>query len=319
MYDEEMMASDRLFSLLGLQVTPFALFVAVGALLGLVMALWRARKTGVAADTVLWYALLAIPLGLFFARLVFCLYNIVDVQYNGIGYIFRLDYGGFTVIGAFIGLALAGVVTKAITRVSFLDLMDTVLPGLLIVLALERFGEGATENGIGLEVSAPALRFFPLARPGMYEDMYTYAVHMFEGMTALVAAVYTQTMPKSPRGLAAGRAVILTAAGQIVWESIRKDDRLMFDLASYLMIFSALILFVLLILCLVKTDWPLAGKAIIAVGFVLLAAATGAFQFFMEGKFVQSIPVWLCFALSCLTVSAMTWLSLRALRQACEG
>ena len=318
MYDEEMLSAAPLFSILGLPVTGFALFVAVGALLALGMALLRARKTGVESNTVLWFAMLGIPLGLLCARLVFCLFNFSDVQYNGFWYIFRLDYGGFTVIGAFLGLLLAGVLTRLITGCSFLDLMDAVVPGLLILLALERFGEGATDNGVGLEVSAAGLRFFPLARPGVYEDMYLYAVHMFEGMTALVAGVYTQSMPKAPRGRAAGTGIILACAGQIVWESIRKDSRLMFDLASLLMIFCAIVLFALLLLCLWRLDWPLGGKALAVAGFLVLAVITGALQFFMEGKFVQSIPVWLCFALSCLSTAGLAWLNLRVLRSATE-
>ena len=316
-YEEELEFTGELCRVFGLRVTSFALFVVIGAVIGLVMALRRARKNGMDGDAVLWFALLGSPLGLFFARLAFCLYNFDEIKYSGIGYIFRLDYGGFTVMGAAVGLALAGLLTRQITGVKFIDLMDVVLPGILIVLAMERFGEGATENGTGLEVSVRALQFFPLARPGIYEGMYTYAVHMFEGMTALIAGVYTQCMI-APRGRAAGTAVILAAAGQVVWESIRKDDRLMFDMASLLMIFCAAVLFIVLILCLLRVDWPWTGRAVVILGFLLLALATGALQFFMEGKFVQALPVWLCFALSCLTTAALAWLSLRTLRAATE-
>ena len=314
-YEEEF--TGELFRVFGLRVTSFSLFVVVGAVIGLIMALRRARRNGMDGDKVLWFAMLGIPLGLFFARLVFCLYRFDEIRYGGIGYVFRLDYGGFTLIGAFIGLALTGLIVKKITGVRFLDLMDAVLPGLLIVLAMERFGEGATDNGTGIEVSVRALQFFPLARPGIYEGMYTYAVHMFEGMTALIAGVYVQSMT-APRGRAAGAAVILVAAGQVVWESIRKDDRMMFDMASLLMIFCAALLFIVLILCLIRLDWPWTGKALAVAGFLILAAATGALQFFMEGKFVQAIPVWLCFALSCLTTAALTWISLRVLRAATD-
>ncbi|MBQ9300807.1 MAG: prolipoprotein diacylglyceryl transferase [Clostridia bacterium] len=309
--------TGELFRVAGLRVTGFSLFVTVGAVIGLVMALRRSKKTGVAADAVLWFAMLGIPLGLLCARLVFVLYNFSDIKYYGFWYIFRMDCGGFTVMGASLGLLLAGWLAKKITFTRFTDLMDTVLPGLLLALAMERFGEGATSNGTGLEVSARALQFFPLARPGIYEGMYTYAVHMFEGMTALVAGVYTQGMT-APRGRAAGTGLILAAAGQIVWESIRKDDRMMFDMASLLMIFCAAVLFILLLLCLIRLDWPLGGKAIAMAGFLLLAAATGALQFFMEGKFVQAIPVWLCFALSCVTTAGIVWLCLRVLAAATE-
>ena len=314
-FDEEF--SGLLFKVFGLRVTAFSLFVALGAVIGLVMALRRAKKTGVSADAVLWFALLGIPLGLLGARLVFVLYNFADIKYYGFWYIFRVDCGGFTVIGAALGVLLAGFLTRQITHERFVDIMDTVMPGLLIVLAMERFGEGATNNGTGLEVSVQALQFFPLARPGIYEGMYTYAVNMFEGMTALIAGIYTQCMT-APRGRAAGTGVILAAAGQIVWESIRKDDRLMFDMASLLMIFCGIVLFALLIICLLRLDWPLGGRIVAGLGFVILAAVTAALQFFMEGKFVQALPVWLCFALSCVTTVGLVWICLKVLAAATE-
>lgn len=314
-YEEEF--TGILFRVFGLPVTSFALFVVIGTVIGLIMALRRAKRCGVSQNDVLWFAMLGIPLGLFCARLVFCLYHFDEIRYSGIGYIFRLDYGGFTVIGASLGLALAGWITKRITRAPFVRLMDAVLPGILIVLAMERFGEGATENGTGLEVSVHALQFFPLARPGIYEGMSTYAVHMFEGMTALIAGMYTQMLTAAP-GRAAGSGVILAAAGQIVWESIRKDDRMMFDMASLLMIYCAIVLFAVLMICLLRLDWPWSGKGIVLGGFLLLAVITGAFQFFMEGKFVHIFPVWACFFISCITTAAIAWLCLRTLRAATE-
>ena len=139
-YEEMEEFTGELFRVFGLRVTSFALFVVIGAVIGLVMALRRSKRVGVPADSVLWFAMLGIPLGLFGARLVFCLYNFDEILYSGIGYIFRLDYGGFTVIGAMLGLMLAGCLTRIITQVRFIDLMDTVLPGILLVLAMERAG-----------------------------------------------------------------------------------------------------------------------------------------------------------------------------------
>lgn len=69
---------------------------------------------------------------------------------NGFGFIFRIDYGGFSIMGVTIGLALAALLTAKIEKVSFLDTLDCVVPGLLMALALSRFGEGSTMNGHGL-------------------------------------------------------------------------------------------------------------------------------------------------------------------------
>ena len=64
-YEEMEEFTGELFRVFGLRVTSFALFVVIGAVIGLVMALRRSKRVGVPADSVLWFAMLGIPLGLF--------------------------------------------------------------------------------------------------------------------------------------------------------------------------------------------------------------------------------------------------------------
>ena len=204
MYEEEMeeIVDKALFRVFGLEVTPYAMFMALGGVLALVLALRRAKRIGVTADAVLMFAMLAVPLGLIFGRAVFCLCRIVDVFDFGFSYVFKLIYGGYSIIGVFGGVLLAAFLTKKIEYTAFTDVLDAVMPGLLVMLAVARLGEGSTMNGTGPEVTVPALQFMPLARRGMYGE-YTYAVYMGEALTALVAGVYTQSMGRRPRGEAA--------------------------------------------------------------------------------------------------------------------
>ena len=304
-----------LFSLFGLPVTIFALFVVLGTMIGIVMAMYRTKRTRVSVDAVLWFAVLGIPLGVTLARLVFCLYHFDELHYNGILFLFHMEYGGFTVVGAFIGLILSCIFTSAITHENIIAIADTVFPAILFVLSMERFGEEFTENGMGLEVSIDALRFFPFARPGVYNGMNTYAVNIFEGISALVFSAYTQNMKKHV-GRAAGTGVILTAAAQIAWESIRKDDRLMLDMASFLMIFCDIILFVALIICISQLNRGWKYNTAVLTGFSLLSVFIGLLQFFMEGKIIQTIPIWLCFILTCLCASVIAFLCLHLLNAA---
>ena len=295
---EQETAPGELFRVLNLPVTVFSVTVALGTVLALGMDLRRARRTGVTADTVLWFAMLALPLGALLGRLVFCLnpWGTVDLKEKGFLYLFRMDRGGIGMAGVAAGITLAGFLTKLITKETFVRLMDTVLPGLLILLAFERFGEGATENGTGLEAEVEALRFFPLVRPGMYgEDVY--AVNLFAALTALTAGLCIQFM-QAPRGRAAGLAVIVTACGQIVWESIRRDDRMMLMMASFLLVFCGVALFAVFLVCLFRIRWPLWGRFLAGSGFLGLAAAVTLFQFAMEGKLIRGVSLPAGFLLS---------------------
>ena len=305
------------FKLFGLPVYPYALFMVIGAVIALVLALLRARRTGLGSNAVLLYAVLAIPMAVVLGRVAFCLCRLVDVMDFGFGYIFRIDYGGFSIMGVVAGVALAGLVTKLITGQRFLDVMDTVLPGLLVMLAVARFAEGSTMNGTGPEITNEVLQFAPLARQGLYGE-YTYAVHMAEGLTALIAGVYTQSMGKRARGLVSGTGAVIACAGQIVWESARRDEVLTISFVRYVMVFAALIMLLVLIFSFRRLDWPFGGKALIVCGFMLGVVLCGLMEFFIDGKFLQNVPIWLCYLVDSLCAFGMGWLCLLSLRAACE-
>lgn len=319
-YEEEMeeVVDKALFRVFGLEVTAYAMFITLGCVLALVLALRRAKKIGVGSGAILTFAMLAVPLGLVLGRAVFCVCRIVDVFDFGFSYVFKLIYGGYSIMGVFAGVLLAAWLTKVFERAAFIDVLDAVMPGLLLLLAMARFGEGSTMNGSGIEIENPALQFMPLARRGMYGE-YTYAVYMGEALTALIAGVYTQSMGRRPRGETAGTGLIIVAAAQILWEATRRDQVLKFDFLRWVMLYAALVLLGILLLSLRRLDWPLGGKALTVGGLVLLAVVVGAMEFFVDGKFIQTIPVWVCYLCEALGVTGMGALCLKTLRAACEA
>ena len=228
MFEFQELTKPALFTLFGRDVTAYALFLTLGVLIGVLMSINRAKRTHYDVNAALLFPVLAIPLSVIFGRLVYCLCSIVLLLDNGFGFIFRIDYGGFSIMGVTIGLALAALLTAKIEKVSFLDTLDCVVPGLLMALALSRFGEGSTMNGTGFEVTVPGLQFAPIARVGLYGES-TYAVHMGEALVALIAAVYTQTLGKRGRGFVAGVGIVIVACAQIFFESARRDEVLKID------------------------------------------------------------------------------------------
>lgn len=294
MYDEIVTPGTvALFDLFGLPVYPYALLITLGALCALLMALNKARKTGVCRDAVLTFPLFAIPLAVILGRAVFIACRVVDLYDYGFSYAFKIWYGGFSVIGVALGLGLAALITARIHKISFLDLLDTVLPGLLMALAFARFGEGATTNGYGPEVTVEAFKFMPLSRMDEYGD-YTYSVFIGQALTALIASVYTQTL-STRRGDAAGKGLVIVAAAQIVWESARRDSVLRFDFIRWGMVFAGVILLVILVLSLRLNTWKAGRKALLSALFAVLVVICIMMEFFIDGKFIQEIPIWACY------------------------
>ena len=136
MFEFQELTKPALFTLFGRDVTAYALFLTLGVLIGVLMSINRAKRTHYDVNAALLFPVLAIPLSVIFGRLVYCLCSIVLLLDNGFGFIFRIDYGGFSIMGVTIGLALAALLTAKIEKVSFLDTLDCVVPGLLMGVLL---------------------------------------------------------------------------------------------------------------------------------------------------------------------------------------
>lgn len=314
------LTKPALFTLFDRDVTAYALFLTLGVLVGVLMSVNRAKRTRYDVNAALLFPVLAIPLSVILGRLVYCLCNIVLLLDNGFGFIFRIDYGGFSIMGVTIGLALAALLTARLEKVSFLDTLDCVVPGLLMALALARFGEGATINGIGFEINVPGLQFAPIAREVLYGDsVYSvYAVHMGEALVALIAAVYTQTLGKRGRGFVAGVGIVIVACAQIFFESARRDEVLKIDFLRDVMAFAGIVLLCVLIPSLRRSGWKLPHRIIAIVGFVALLGVCALVEFLLDGKIYQNMPFWIGYLTDAVCLTAAAAICCRALKAACE-
>ena len=299
-----------LFKLFGMDVTSYAFFLTLGVALGIVMAAVRARKMRLSWDLPLTFGIIGIPMAVVFARAVFCLCRMVDVLDYGFEYVLHIEYGGFSLMGAAVGALLAGAITAKIHHVSFKRVMDCTVPGMLMALALARFAEGATFNGKGLEVMlSEGLQFFPIAAEGLFGEK-VYAVYMGEGLTALIAAVWAQSQyydhegKKRPDGYAAVMGVLIVAAAQFMWECARRDDLLKSGFVRYQMVFAGAIMIILMFLSTFKNGYSVRRKVITWVVFALCIGMNVFTEFLVDGKVIQEVPIWLCFAIH--TVCAAT-------------
>ena len=310
----EMEESFVMFKLFGLEVTSYAFFVTLGVVLALMMALYRARRLQVKSDAIANFTLIAIPLSLILARGVFCLCRMVDVMDYGISYIFRLTSGGYSLMGVVAAVLIAALIVGKINKICFLRVLDSVLPGLLMALAVARFAEGATFNGKGLEVMNEALQFFPIAMDGIFGEK-VYAVFMGEGLTALIVSVWAQGQyfdkngKKHPNGWVAAMSAIMVSGAQFMWESARRDDLLKSGFVRYQMVFSGAILIILLLVATRFTGYSVKRSVITWLVFALCLGVNVFVEFLIDGKVIQEVPIWLCYTLntSCAAIaSALT-------------
>lgn len=310
-------------SLLGRDVTWYALLALCGFLLALVLALTLARKHSLQANHALLYGLTAGLMGLLGGRAVYCAVRMDTIFFDSMGDFLGLSpfldpsLGSVSVIGVLLGCVLAAWLCGLMTRKTagiYLDL--AVLPGVFL-LAFMRLIEPLGGQGYGVVLEEPFWCFAPLARPNAWGDWFL-DVSFIEGALALGLGSALWFIRKNCRkpGTFFLYAGALLAATQILPEALRCDDVLyIFIFARVTHIGLALLLFLSLLIPLIKGKRRgLSGRAFGGeLALMILGVGLCIGSIFALDK--TNLPKLLVYAVLFLTLAGMAFLSCRRIRK----
>ena len=235
-----------LFKLFGLNVTPYAACIAVGALLSVLLLLSLGKKR-FRDDSAWLLAVLALPLGLIGARVFYILARVpntpevlADAPY--------LWHGGFALWGAVGGSVLAAFLVSRKRKQSFASLLDLMAAPAALMICIARFAEFFSGEGHGPALEKETFCFFPLCIWNEMWEQWELAVFVFEGIAALVILILMLLYKPSRPGDRARRFLILYGTCQVLLESLRRDNflRWLFVRVSQL---TAVIIMLLMIIC----------------------------------------------------------------------
>ncbi len=223
------------FTLGTLPVYAYGMIVALAAALGFLALHFAARRIGLPRDTAVRLGLWAIPLGLLGGRALFVAMR-WSLVVNELGFqqIVKVWDGGFALFGVIPGCLLAAFICAKRMRVRAADLMDAAAPGAALALAVARFAEYFTLQGVGQPVDVPALQWFPLAMQNRYGD-WMMPVFLWEGIAALCIAwiAYRALIQPNRKPLDAALSFLLwLGVTQVLLESLRTDDILRLGLVK---------------------------------------------------------------------------------------
>ena len=131
---------DRVaFSIFGIDVMWYGILMAMGMILGTLIALKEAKRVGLKEDDILDLAIIAIPIGLLSARLYYVIFNWEYYSQNT-SQILNFRGGGMAIHGALIGGVLTGYIFTRIKKIDFLKMADVVIIGMPLAQAIGRWG-----------------------------------------------------------------------------------------------------------------------------------------------------------------------------------
>ena len=154
-------AVTNLFGIEGLNIAWYGVIIASGMVLGILLAMCRAKNRGYRSDVIIDLVLLAIPLAVIGARAYYVAFEWETYAQN-FWKIFAINQGGLAIYGGVIGGFLAAMILSRATKFPFLTLVDLAVPSLILGQAIGRWGNFVNQEAFGELITNPKLQFFPV-------------------------------------------------------------------------------------------------------------------------------------------------------------
>lgn len=136
------------FTIFGKEVYWYGIFIGTAVLLGLLLAMHEAKRTGQDPDTYLDFALYALVFAIICARLYYVAFSWDTYRDNPIK-IFATREGGLAIYGGVIGGVLTALVYSKLKKINFWQLADTAAPSLVLGQVLGRWGNFFNREAFG--------------------------------------------------------------------------------------------------------------------------------------------------------------------------
>lgn len=175
---------SNLFGIKGLDIRWYGVIIVIGIIIAIFLASHEVKRRKLPSDTALDLSLICIPCGLIGARLYYVLFSHDEI--HSFMDVIDVTDGGLGLYGVLIGGLLGAFIYTKIKKLSFLTIMDTVLPGFALAQALGRWGNFFNQEAYGPLVTNPDHMWFPLAVKIDKLNELHYATFFYESVCCLI-------------------------------------------------------------------------------------------------------------------------------------
>ena len=284
------------FALPGMTGYWYGVFIAWGATLFLLFFARYCRIEKLKSGTAALFSALCLPLGLICSRVLFCL---LDFRFHGMFSLRAVAMfwgGGFSMVGALLGAALAAWLTARMQKIPALPVLDILMAALPFFLCAARMGEGFTELlGRSRPLDSQWLAGSFLVQSDGY-DAYL-RTYLLEAVTAGILAIFfaarMQKKKTAQGSLLLG--MLLLGTTQAFWESLRFDSHMRYSFISMQQILFACMFATALIVYAARC-----GKKQVITAVAVCALVTGGavgLEFMIDRSSVSSLLLYAAYIL----------------------
>lgn len=243
----------------GINIHWYGIIIAAGVLVAVALGIIESKRRGYRSEMVLDFLLLAIPLGIVFARLYYVIFSPDYVVYESIIDVIAIWTGGLAIYGAVIGGAIAAVIFSKWRKVPLGDIFDIAAPSVIIAQAIGRWGNFINQEAHGLKILDSAWQWFP-AGVNIGGEWYM-ATFFYESAWNLIVFAILMLLRKKIkiRGGLFALYLALYGAGRFVIESFRTDSLYIGEFRVSQLLSAAFVIGGILYIVLMvrkKKEWP---------------------------------------------------------------
>ena len=140
--------SRTAFTVFGQDIYWYGIFIGLGVILGVLLALHEAKRTGQNPDTYLDFIIYAMIIAIIGARLYYVIFS-WDFYSQHPEKIFAIRKGGLAIYGGIIGGVLTAIVYSHLKKKGFWVMADTMAPSLILGQMLGRWGNFFNKEAFG--------------------------------------------------------------------------------------------------------------------------------------------------------------------------
>ena len=216
---------ENLFGIEGWSIAWYGVIIAVGMVLGVILAIYRARKQGLKDDLIFDFILLALPIAIICARGYYVIFE-WDSYSGDILSIFKIWKGGLAIYGGVIGGLVTAILFCRHHKFPLFRFLDLVVPSLVLGQAIGRWGNFVNQEAFGNLVANSSLQFFPYA---VYIDAlgeWHQATFFYESMwnVCLLVAMLIVSRKEPKTGTMTCMYFVFYGLGRFLIEGLRTDS-----------------------------------------------------------------------------------------------
>ncbi|MFD1472896.1 prolipoprotein diacylglyceryl transferase [Companilactobacillus mishanensis] len=180
------------FHLGNLEIHWYGIIIALGALVGVIMAMREATRRGIDSDNILDLVLFGVPIGLIGARIYYVIFELPFYMANP-GEIIKIWHGGIAIYGGLIAAFIVLLVLCKRRKLSVWLMLDIAAPSVMLGQIVGRWGNFMNQEAFGAKTSLDFLQSLHLPH-FIVEQMfingaYRQPTFLYESMANLVGLI----------------------------------------------------------------------------------------------------------------------------------